>query len=133
MPRWWLPWMPPSCTPAKREIGGTSVGNGLSSAVSFPTQLTASVVDNCGSPVANATVVASLDATVLHAREEGNWGDIRRERIEFCRIFPHATDGFGCGQLRIAGCQCHGGGFPGCHRPARPRRGKLGGHPSGTD
>lgn len=48
------------CTPASMSIVGNTVGNGSNSPVSFPQALLAQLVDNCGEPVANGTVVASV-------------------------------------------------------------------------
>ena len=48
------------CTPNSMTIVGTTVGSGTNSPVSFPQALLTQLLDNCGEPIANGTVVASV-------------------------------------------------------------------------
>ena len=59
------------CAPSELQLLATTIGNGLSLPVSFPRVLTALVVDNCGSGVENATVVASVEALNIPLRTLG--------------------------------------------------------------
>ena len=60
------------CAPTGLELLATSIGNGLSLPVSFPRVLTAVVVDDCGSTVTNATVVASVEGLNIPLRALGD-------------------------------------------------------------
>ena len=59
------------CAPSGLQLLATTIGNGLSLPVSFPRVLTALVVDDCGSPVDNATVVASIESLSIPLRSLG--------------------------------------------------------------
>ncbi len=56
------------CAPSGLHLLATTVGNGLSLPVSFPRVLTALVVDDCGSAVNNATLVASVEGLNIPLR-----------------------------------------------------------------
>ena len=56
------------CAPTGLELLATTIGNSLSLPVSFPRVLTALVVDDCGSGVDNATVVASIESLNIPMR-----------------------------------------------------------------
>ena len=60
------------CAPKEQELLATTIGNGLSLPVSFPRVLTAVVVDDCGSTVTNATVVASVEGLNIPLRALGD-------------------------------------------------------------
>ncbi|HXI19850.1 MAG TPA: hypothetical protein VNH46_02115, partial [Gemmatimonadales bacterium] len=49
------------CAATGMEMVGTTIGNGVTLAVSFPRPVLALVVDNCGQGVDDATVVASIE------------------------------------------------------------------------
>jgi uncharacterized protein (TIGR03437 family) len=49
------------CTPQSMQLMAETIGSGTSMQVSWPWPLVAFVVDNCGTPVADATVVASVE------------------------------------------------------------------------
>ena len=59
------------CGPTGLELLATTIGNGLSLPVSFPRVLTALVVDNCGSGVDNATLVATVEGLTIPLRSLG--------------------------------------------------------------
>ena len=59
------------CGPTGLELLATTIGNGLSLPASFPRVLTALVVDDCGSGVDNATVVASVEGLNIPLRSLG--------------------------------------------------------------
>ena len=59
------------CAPTGLELLATTIGNGLSLPVSFPRVLTALVVDDCGSAVNNATLVASVEGLNIPLRRLG--------------------------------------------------------------
>ncbi len=59
------------CAPTGLELLVTTIGNGLSLPVSFPRVLTALVVDDCGSVVDNATLVASVEGLNIPLRPLG--------------------------------------------------------------
>ena len=59
------------CAPSGLHLLATTIGNGLSLPVSFPRVLTALVVDDCGSGVDNATVVASVEGLNIPLRSLG--------------------------------------------------------------
>ena len=59
------------CAPTRLELLATTIGNGLSLPVSFPRVLTALVVDDCGSAVDNATLVASVEGLNIPLRSLG--------------------------------------------------------------
>ena len=59
------------CGPTGLELLATTIGNGLSLPVSFPRVLTALVVDNCGSGVDNATLVATVEGLNIPLRSLG--------------------------------------------------------------
>ena len=59
------------CASSELQLLATTIGNGLSLPVSFPRVLTALVVDNCGSGVDNATVVASVEGLNIPLRTLG--------------------------------------------------------------
>ena len=59
------------CGPTGLELLATTIGNGLSLPVSFPRVLTALVVDDCGSGVDNATVVARVEGLNIPLRSLG--------------------------------------------------------------
>jgi uncharacterized protein (TIGR03437 family) len=54
-----------ACTAVSLELVATTIGNGLSLPVSFPRPVLAQVVDNCGTPVNNASVVATIEGLVI--------------------------------------------------------------------
>ena len=60
------------CAPTGLEVLATTIGNGLSLPVSFPRVLTAVVVDDCGSTVTNATVVANIEGLNIPLRALGD-------------------------------------------------------------
>ena len=59
------------CAPTELELLATTIGNGLSLPVSFPRVLTAVVVNDCGSGVDNATLVASVEGLNIPLRSVG--------------------------------------------------------------
>ena len=59
------------CGPEELQVLATTIGTGLSLPVSFPRVLTALVVDDCGSGVDNATVVASVEGLNIPLRSLG--------------------------------------------------------------
>ena len=59
------------CAPSGLHLLATTIGNGLSLPVSFPRVLTALVVDDCGSAVDNATLVASVEGLNIPLRGLG--------------------------------------------------------------
>ena len=59
------------CAPSGLHLLATTIGNGLSLPVSFPRVLTALVVDNCGSGVDNATLVATVEGLNIPLRSLG--------------------------------------------------------------
>ena len=59
------------CAPSGLHLLATTIGNGLSLPVSFPRVLTALVVDDCGSAVDNATLVASVEGLNIPLRSLG--------------------------------------------------------------
>ena len=59
------------CGPTGLELLATTIGNGLSLPVSFPRVLTALVVDDCGSGVDNATLVATVEGLNIPLRSLG--------------------------------------------------------------
>ena len=59
------------CGPKELQVLATTIGTGLSLPVSFPRVLTALVVDDCGSGVDNATVVASVEGLNIPLRSLG--------------------------------------------------------------
>ena len=59
------------CGPTGLEVLATTIGNGLSLPVSFPRVLTALVVDDCGSGVDNATLVATVEGLNIPLRSLG--------------------------------------------------------------
>ena len=59
------------CAPSGLQLLATTIGNGLSLPVSFPRVLTALVVDDCGSGVDNATLVASVEGLNIPLRGLG--------------------------------------------------------------
>ena len=60
-----------ACTAQEMELVATTIGNGLSLPVSFPRVLTALVVDDCGSGVDDATLVASVEGLNIPLRSLG--------------------------------------------------------------
>ncbi|MCX6616467.1 MAG: IPT/TIG domain-containing protein, partial [Acidobacteria bacterium] len=50
-----------ACAPQSMELMATTIGSGLNLQASFPRPLLVFLVDNCGTPVADATVVASVE------------------------------------------------------------------------
>jgi uncharacterized protein (TIGR03437 family) len=54
-----------ACAGTGLELIATSIGNGVSQPVSFPRPVVAQVVDNCGTPVEGATVVAAIGGLSL--------------------------------------------------------------------
>ncbi|MGH7751480.1 MAG: BACON domain-containing protein, partial [Gemmatimonadales bacterium] len=60
------------CRPQTLELVATSLGNGLSLAVSFPRALLALVVDGCGTVVPNASVVAAVEGANISLQSLGN-------------------------------------------------------------
>ena len=62
------------CAPTGLELLATTIGNGLSLPVSFPRVLTALVVDDCGSAVTNATLVAAVEGLAIPLRGLGRSG-----------------------------------------------------------
>ena len=59
------------CAPMGLQLLATTIGNGLSLPVSFPQVLTALVVDDCGSSVDNATLVAGVEGLIIPLRSLG--------------------------------------------------------------
>ena len=59
------------CAPSGLQLLSTTIGSGLSLPVSFPRVLTALVVDDCGSTVDNATLVASVEGLNIPLRGLG--------------------------------------------------------------
>ncbi len=59
------------CAPSGLQLLATTIGNGLSLPVFFPRVLTALVVDDCGSAVDNATLVASVEGLNIPLRSLG--------------------------------------------------------------
>ena len=59
------------CGPTELQVLATTIGTGLSLPVSFPRVLTALVVDDCGSGVNNATVVARVEGLNIPLRSLG--------------------------------------------------------------
>ena len=59
------------CAPTGLELLATTIGSGLSLPVSFPRVLTALVVDDCGTAVNNATLVASVEGLNIPLRTLG--------------------------------------------------------------
>ena len=59
------------CAPTGLELLATTIGSGLSLPVSFPQVLTALVVDDCGTAVNNATLVASVEGLNIPLRTLG--------------------------------------------------------------
>ena len=59
------------CAPSGLQLLSTTIGSGLSLPVSFPRVLTALVVDDCGSRVDNATLVASVEGLNIPLRGLG--------------------------------------------------------------
>ncbi len=59
------------CVPSGLQLLATTIGNGLSLPVSFPRVLTALVVNDCGSGVDNATLVASVEGLNIPLRSLG--------------------------------------------------------------
>jgi len=68
-----------ACTPQSMQLMAETIGSGMSVQVSWPRPLLAFVVDNCGTPVADATVVANVEGLVIvlqrlgAGRYSGNW------------------------------------------------------------
>jgi len=68
-----------ACTPQSMHLMAETIGSGMSVQVSWPRPLLAFVVDNCGTPVADATVVASVEGLnivlqrLVAGRYSGNW------------------------------------------------------------
>jgi uncharacterized protein (TIGR03437 family) len=60
-----------ACTPANMDFEITTIGNGISLPVSFPRTLLAQVVDNCGSGVNGATLVATVEGRSIVLRGVG--------------------------------------------------------------
>ena len=60
------------CDPERMELLATTIGNDLSLPVSFPRVLTALVVDDCGSALDNATLVASVEGLNIPLRSLGS-------------------------------------------------------------
>ena len=59
------------CAPTGLELLATTIGSGLSLPVSFPRVLTALVVDDCGTAVNNATLVAAVEGLNIPLRTLG--------------------------------------------------------------
>ena len=59
------------CAPSALQLLSTTIGSGLSLPVSFPRVLTALVVDDCGSGVDNATLVAGVEGLNIPLRGLG--------------------------------------------------------------
>ena len=59
------------CAPSGLQLLSTTIGSGLSLPVSFPRVLTALVVDDCGSGVDNATLVAGVEGLNIPLRGLG--------------------------------------------------------------
>jgi uncharacterized protein (TIGR03437 family) len=59
------------CVPASMQFVGTTIGNGLSTPVSFPQVLLTQVVDNCGQAVTGATAVATAEGLTISMPEVG--------------------------------------------------------------
>lgn len=59
------------CTPSSMSLVGSTVGNGLNSPVSFPQALLAQLVDNCGEPITNGTVVATAGGNAIPMTNTG--------------------------------------------------------------
>lgn len=59
------------CTPTSMFVIGSSIGNGLNAPVSFPQTLLAQVLDSCGDPVSNATVVATVQGDSIPMSNTG--------------------------------------------------------------
>ena len=59
------------CAPEGMELLATTIGSGLSLTVSFPRVLTALVVDDCGTAVNNATLVAAVEGLNIPLRTLG--------------------------------------------------------------
>ena len=78
-----LPGSAAVCTPTGLELLATTIGSGLSLPVSFPRVLAALVVDDCGTAVGNATVVASVEGLNIPLRSlddgfyTGTWAPLR--------------------------------------------------------
>lgn len=59
------------CTPIRMSLIGSTVGNGSNSPVSFPQALLAQLVDSCGDPVTNGTVVATAGGVSIPMSNAG--------------------------------------------------------------
>jgi uncharacterized protein (TIGR03437 family) len=59
------------CAPTGMQLVGTTIGNGLSTPVSFPQILLAQVVDTCGQAVTGATAVATAEGLTIPMPEVG--------------------------------------------------------------
>jgi uncharacterized protein (TIGR03437 family) len=60
-----------NCTPSSMAIVGSTIGNGSNSPVSFPQALLAQLVDNCGEPIANGTVIATAGGVSIPMTNTG--------------------------------------------------------------
>ena len=85
------------CAPTELELLATTIGSGLSLPVSFPRVLTAVVVDDCGSGVDNATLVASVEGLNIPLRSlddgfyTGTWVPLREAAevtVSFAALHP---------------------------------------------
>ena len=85
------------CAPKELELLATTIGSGLSLPVSFPRILTALLVDDCGSGVNNATVVASVEGLNIPLRSlndgfyNGTWVPLRvaaEVTVTFAALHP---------------------------------------------
>jgi uncharacterized protein (TIGR03437 family) len=61
-----------ACGPQSMDFVATSVGSGVNSPVGFPQALIATVADNCGNSVNNATVVANADGQLIRLEAAGS-------------------------------------------------------------
>ena len=116
------------CAPSGLQLLSTTIGSGLSLPVSFPRVLTALVVDDCGSGVDNATLVAGVEGLNIPLRGlgtgfySGTWVPVRRGcrgGDHLCRAASHLCPGaavlYGfdsgrAGRGEFAGVVCRRGG-----------------------
>ena len=88
------------CAPTGLELLATTIGSGLSLPVSFPRVLTALVVDDCGSAINNATLVAAVEGLNIPLRGlgtgfySGTWTPVSaaaQVTVTFAALHPTLT------------------------------------------
>ncbi len=88
------------CAPSGLQLLSTTIGSGLSLPVSFPRVLTALLVDNCGSAVDNATLVAGVEGLNIPLRGlgtglySGTWvpqSEAAEVTVTFAALHPDFT------------------------------------------